>query len=85
MNHRHWTILCYTKYVEEGAKLLEAVEVTVNDALNESDAIRKAKRSVKRKHYELRKVWECNQCQVQTRLQKKVEKLVDKQIRDNEI
>lgn len=59
--HKHWTFLAYDEMSDDG-NYVEPAEVTINDEQFESNALIEVKRIIKRKHYVLRKVWECVTC-----------------------
>ncbi len=75
--HKHWNIVAYDE-IDDSKNYVNHVEVTVLVAINEEWAIKEAKQMVKRNHYVLRKIWECNQC----KLQEKTEKFIDKHLEE---
>lgn len=65
MKHKHWIFYAYDE--KNGEKLENAVEATVNDASDESEALIEVKKIVVRNNYILVKVYECTQCFYQDR------------------
>lgn len=59
--HKHWTFIVYDE-IDENGNYKHPIEVTVNDEEFESNALNEVRRMIKRKHYTLRKVWECVTC-----------------------
>ena len=62
--HYHWEFLAYDKLLEEGTKgYFHACTVTVIGYRDEESASLAVQSLVTRKHYDLRRVWECTTCE----------------------
>ena len=59
--HKHWMVIACDKMTDVGSYEFP-VEISVQDAENEEQAILKAKEVVVRKIYHLRSVRECSTC-----------------------
>lgn len=75
MKHKHWIFYAYDAKLNES--YVEPVEVTVNDAETEIEALEEAKKILKRLNYTLRKVYECTQCFYQDRQALALNKLIN--------
>ena len=87
MKHKHWKVIGFDEYNEKG-DLKMPVEITMIDCLTETEALKQAEKTVKRKHYTLRMVWDCNTCSVEEdskRIQQKAEKLIDQQLEEDDL
>ena len=63
MNHKHWYIQAFKRKIKmstRGFTIDDFVEVQV-EALDEKEAIAISKEIIKRKHYRVFKVWDCEQ------------------------
>lgn len=58
----HYKIMGYEK-TNEGGAYVNYMLITINRALDEEDALRQAKKLIKRPLYRLSEVWECHECE----------------------
>lgn len=82
MKHKHWTILAYEKM--DGNNYMQPVEISIESAITENDALRQAKRIVERKNYILRSIRECSTCFTQQEAMKQTGKYFKKELNEEE-
>lgn len=78
--HLHWSFLAYNKpqkVIEGKLSVVDATEVTVTDDPIEAAALERVKKIVQRKHYLLRRVWECEECFIHSANQKQMERITE--------
>ena len=63
MKHLHHVVMAFTS--REGDRINDFVELNLTDCKTESDALRCAKKILKRPHYRLAKVFECKRCGIE--------------------
>lgn len=79
MKHKHWIFYAYDELTSDQG-YVHAVETTVNDAQNETEALEEVKKIIARKFYTLRKVFECTDCFYKDEQQRTLRKLIEKEI-----
>lgn len=80
--HYHWEFLAYDELLEEGTKgYFHAATITVIGYRDEESASLAVQSLVTRKHYDLRRVWECNTCEYQENILATMQRLAKSQER----
>lgn len=65
MKHKHWTVVAFDRYTEDGQETsgyVSPVEIEILNAPTEKDAIRQASKMIIRKIFVVRKMRECFTC-----------------------